>query len=499
MEQRPASRTVTAYARGLYLAQIFQLAVAGIAILAVVIGAYMLSQQRAEYTKTKAALDAAKQQTDIQIAVNERLISGAVTLSQASPDDPFTAVLAYKRAHDEFQTALEILPVAEAGAGEDPWHQTRQAVRLMIAGTLTASGNLPDAIAAQVALRQAEPSGSDDWARYTVGLASLHCRSNDHDAAAALLTPAFRESHGALLADTTFIDVCGEALAFQQPGSRSPASEMPAADDWDGPRETVRQQAPAAIRRLFLHIRSEDQRRPAANLAERLCARGFNVEGIERVPPPRGYPSTPRTIYYYPDQAADAATISAIIQGEIADLGLGGWDMPFDARLFQGNNLPRNQVEIWFAETGGVREGLGPGRSSCQGAQSQGEQLEMLLAELDARTQQTRKNAGQQVADALRTDRQAEVADALIRQLESPQVDSLTATGRLNVLSMLNGVPSWDDPAQAARLSAALAGIEARAAAPGSAVAIGGQTRDCIDAIKLRLAGGDAPERCGGL
>lgn len=489
MEQRPASRTVTAYARGLYLAQVFQLAVAGITILTVIIGAYFLNEQRKTMAGNdqkielqSAQLVALREESSLRTEINQYLSRATVALSDASPDDPFIAGLAYNRAFEELQGALETVPEAAAGPGDDPWHETRQSLLRMMAGTLTSARRFPEAISFQQQLIGRDSAGSPEWARSNVGLASLYCRAGEKSTAMALLTADFREAHGNLLADAAFIDACGVVETRDSPAS---------------PGDTD-QRAPAALRRLFLHIRTEEQRRAAANLAERLCARGFTVEGIERVPPPRGYPATPRAIYYYPDQAGDAATVSLIVESEIAALGLTEWRRPFEARLYQGDNLPRDQVEIWFAETGGAFAGLGQGVPSCRPVLSPEQQMNMLIADLNARSQETRLTAGQQVADALRGERKHDVAAGLIRELETPQLENLTATGRFNILFLLNGVTRWDDPAQAARLSAALADMESRAAAPGSTFGIGGQTRDCIDALKTRLAGGDAPDRCGG-
>lgn len=489
---RPTSRTVTAYARGLYLAQVFQLAVAAIAIIAVLISGYFLNEQRKQYAATASELEQMTAQSEraardleTRIAVNVRLTAATVAMSEASPDDPFNAELAYTRTVQELQGALESVPEAVTPASDDPWHETRQTLRRMMAGALTSARRLPEAIAVQQELVALEDPASPAWARYSVGLAALHCKAGDNASALEILTAGFREAHTGLLADTSLADDCG--LSFAAEPAATPAT-----------REGELTAASTSIRRLFLHIREPGQRRAAANLAERLCAQGFSVDGIELVAPPRGYPESARAIYYYPDQAADAATVSALVQNEIAALGLEDWRGALNARLYQGDNLPRDQVEIWFAPAGGVRDGLGAGVAACRGVRPPGEELTQMISDLNAGTSQTRLAAGQLVANALRTDQRQAVIAALIHELESPQVDKLTATGRFNILYQLNTLPAWEDAAEAARLSAAIAEIETRATAPVSPVAIGGQTRDCLDKLKTRLSGGEAPGRCGG-
>ena len=496
MEERPASRTVTAYARGLYLAQVFQLAVAGIAVLAVIIGGYMVSRQAEQLGVLKSSvqeaefrLDDVSEETTIKLAINERLTAAAVALSEARPGDEFGSELAYSRAFDELGKALAIAPDELSGPGPDVWKETRQTIRRMMVGTLTGGQRLGEAITVQQELVSREEAGSPAWATYSTALASLHCQAGDFESAATIVTPDFRTAHPDQLKDNAYVSACAALVASldEQP-SKSVSSE-------DAPAEAAPAEvapASAGIHRVFLHIREEGQRPAAANLAERLCETGLSVPGIELVAAPRGYPITPRAIYYYPDQQTDAAAIAAAVQIELTTLGISDWNRPIDTRLYQADNLPRDRVEIWLPETGGQGASLGPGKASCQARVAGAGQITQLVADLNAPDAPTRLSAGQQISNALRGPEKDSAIDALVRQLESPQSETLSGTGRFNILYMLNIVESWQGDPAAARLSAALGAIESGGAA------IGGQTRDCIDKIKTKLAGAAAPSTCGG-
>ncbi|MFN7179770.1 hypothetical protein [Hyphomonas sp.] len=500
MEERPASRTVTAYARGLYLAQIFQLAVAAIAILAVAIGGYMVVKQRnelraiaAEREKEEIRLVEITAEQEIKLQLNETLTAAMVAMSEARPDDAFGSELAYSRALNELETALALLPEEPAEAASDAWKNTRQTIGRMMVGTLTSAQRLPQAIEVQKALLARETPGTEIWAGYAIGLAALHCQSGDTASAAAILTAELQAGFPDLLNDNAFVTACG---AIAPP---PPAPEMPDRSGGDksvGFDDLLETPAPSgAITRVFLHIRTENQRRAAANIAARLCEnRSLSVPGIELVAAPRGYPPNARAIYYYPDQAADAAAIAAIVQAEIAGLGIGSWNQPLEARLYQAENLPRDRVEIWLPDIGGDAASLGPGQHSCRARLTPAQEISQYVRELNDPESANRLNAGQQVTNALRSDAAASTIDTLLAELEGERLQALSATGRFNVLYMLNTVPDWASRPQADRLTAALATIEGRSAT----VAIGGQTRDCIDKLKTKLSGGAAPDTCGG-
>lgn len=500
MEERPASRTVTAYARGLYLAQIFQLAVAAIAILAVVIGGYMVVKQRnelraiaAEREKEEVRLGEITAEQEIKLQLNETLTAAMVAMSEARPDDAFGSELAYSRALNELETALSLLPEEPTDASIDVWKETRQTIRRMMVGALTSAQRQPQAIDVQKALLARETAGSAAWATYSIRLAALHCQFGDKTSAAAIVTAELQAGFPDLMNDNAFVTACGAIAPLL------PAPEMPDRSggvksvDFD---DLLEPSAPSgAITRVFLHIRTESQRRAAANIAARLCEnRNLSVPGIELVPAPRGYPPNARAIYYYPDQAADAAAIAAIVQSEIAGLGIGGWNQPLEARLYQAENLPRDRVEIWLPETGGDAASLGPGQHSCRARLTPTQEISQYVRELNDPESANRLNAGQQVTNALRSDAASATIDTLLAQLEGDNLLALSATGRFNILYMLNTVPDWQSRPQADRLSAALTTIEGRSAT----VAIGGQTRDCIDKLKTKLSGGVAPDTCGG-
>lgn len=494
MTDRPTSRTVTAYARGLYLAQVFQLAVAVIAILAVVIGGYMVKQQteRLNATKNELAeanirLGAVKEETGTNLSLNERLVAATVALSEAHTGDAFGSELAYTRAFEELTKALAEVPAAPTETATDEWTATRQTIRKMMVGTLTSGKRYPEAIGIQSELVARSEAGSENWATYSAELAALHCQVGDFGAASAIVTDAFREAHPEQLNNNAYKTNCAGAPQMAAPGA--------AADDAAAEAEDA---APASvgIRIVYLHIRQEDQRRAAANIAEQLCSNGLTVRGIELVAPPRGYPATPRAIYYYPDQLNDAQTIASAVQNAAGKLGLPAWNRSIDTRLYQAENLPRDRVEIWLPDTGGTNASLGAGVSSCKARVAASSQIAQLVADLNAADSPTRLAAGQQIATVIRSSESAAGLDALVGQLESPQVEKLSATGRFNVLYMLNLAETWKGLPAASRLSAALDQMEQNAAS--GRAAIGGQTRDCIDKLKLKLAGNQAPDACGG-
>ncbi len=494
MEERPASRTVTAYARGLYLAQVFQLAVAVIAILAVVIGGYMVNKQRQELTAAKLELEAAEarlgdvqEETGANLSVNERLVAATVALSEARPGDEFGSELAYSRAFDELDAALAEIPSAPLDGSTDNWKETRQIIRKMMVGTLTSGGRVEQAINIQSEIVTREEVGSEVWAAYTIGLAALQCEAGNYDAAAVLVTDAFKEAHPDQLNDNAYLTYCASAPATDGLTDDTPDSRAPE----EGPAP-----ASAGIRVVYLHIRDEQQRRAAANIAEKLCENGLSVAGIELVPPPRGYPNTPRAIYYYPDQVGDALTIATSVQIASGALGLSAWDRPIDTRLYQAENLPRDRVEIWLPETGGTDASLGAGKPSCTARLADSSQIARLIADLNAEDAPTRLSAGQQIASVIRSSERGAGLAALVSQLESPQLEQLSATGRFNILYMLNLADSWQSEPAGGRLQAAINKIEQNGAAGRGA--IGGQTRDCLDKLKLKLAGDTAPDTCGG-
>lgn len=500
MEDRPASRTVTAYARGLYLAQIFQLAVAAIAILAVIIGGYMVVKQRnelraiaAEREKEEIRLVEITAEQEIKLQLNETLTAAMVAMSEARPDDAFASELAYSRALNELETALALLPEEPADAATDAWKDTRQTIGRMMVGTLTSAQRLPQAIDVQKTLVAREAAGTEIWASYSIGLAALHCQAGDKAAATAIITAELQAGFPDLLNDNAFVTACGNIAPPPPDRSQPDLSSDDKSIDFEDLAESP---APSgAITRVFLHIRTEGQRRAAANIAARLCDnRGLSVPGIELVAAPRGYPPNARAIYYYPDQAADAAAIAAIVQAEIAGLGLNSWNLPLEARLYQADNLPRDRVEIWLPETGGDAAGLGPGQQSCRARLTASQEISQYVRELNDPESANRLNAGQQVTNALRSENASATIDTLLAQLEGDNLQALSATGRFNVLYMLNSVSDWSSRPQAPRLSAAIATMEARSAT----VAIGGQTRDCIDKLKTKLSGGAAPDTCGG-
>ncbi len=122
-----------------------------------------------------------------------------------------------------------------------------------------------------------------------------------------------------------------------------------------------------------------------------------------------------------------------------------------------------------------------------------------LAADLNSPDRAIRLSAGEQVATVLHNgetqDRHA-LAKALVQQLDGENLNALSASGRFNMLYMLNIVGS-DSLIQAVGddLNRSLDQIEART---GQGIAIGTQTKDCITKLRLKLAGTmDVSDTCG--
>lgn len=150
----------------------------------------------------------------------------------------------------------------------------------------------------------------------------------------------------------------------------------------------------------------------------------------------------------------------------------------------------------------GATDGLDPNAVSPDG-QSRAESAviaAILAAELNSPDRAIRVSAGEQVATVLRDGEIAEqqaIAAALVQQLQGQNLVELSASGRFNMLYMLNILNS--EPLVRAvgdDLRQSLDQIEART---GQGVAIGTQTKDCIAKLRLKLIGTtDVPDTCGG-
>jgi hypothetical protein len=122
-----------------------------------------------------------------------------------------------------------------------------------------------------------------------------------------------------------------------------------------------------------------------------------------------------------------------------------------------------------------------------------------LAAQLNSPERTARLQAGQEAVNWLRTPDSGPLLTALVEQLQPPNFENLSPSGRVNVLYMLNAYDGWGTAAQAKPLAGALADIEGAASKSGGAVVIGGQARDCIDSLKRKLDGQTSVgDRCGG-
>jgi Tfp pilus assembly protein PilX len=119
-----------------------------------------------------------------------------------------------------------------------------------------------------------------------------------------------------------------------------------------------------------------------------------------------------------------------------------------------------------------------------------------LVAELNAADRSKRLAAGQAVAGLVRSDAPDAVIAELVKELEPPRLQALSAPGRFNVLYTLNLADGARlRAAGGQRLSEALAQIATRAEA---GIAIGDQTGDCINSLDEKLAGRPGVAACGG-
>lgn len=223
----------------------------------------------------------------------------------------------------------------------------------MRVGIYANAGNFADALMLQSELNALDPN------QYRIlDLAILQCRAGAFDAAQTTLLDSglTRENTALIKMDERVKTACGER--FNSLASTLSADDGKVdghtTDPGDGPEipsATPEPAAPAvAITQVFLHIKTEGQRASAAAIGKGLCDAGYDMPGIQLVPEPRYYPSTARVIFYYADQTKDAVSIARKVERIAGGLGLTGYDVALDARIYRSEGLPHDRVEIWFAE-----------------------------------------------------------------------------------------------------------------------------------------------------
>lgn len=455
-EQRTA-RSVQAYAQRARFALVLQVVVAALALASTVWFGYRIQHQNA------LLQDGIQAMAHVQRA-----------LQYLSAQRPL-----YREAVPELRAAEELL----SSSLEAP----RRSLLQLLAEAQFKSDNAGDAITTIERLQQLPHGEPEDGILLNIRLAKYSCAADDIDRARNLVIGEFAERHRALLlGEDGFSEACA-ALVEELEADPNGAASMPLAVAID----------PAfKVRLVFLHIRQESERGTAIRIAEALCnEHGYSIPGIERIAPPRPYPRIGDLRYYHSEQEGEATRIGLSIERLMAEEG---WR---DTRLsvlplvgFDG--LPRDRVEVWLPErdTGpGVElaEERAPPRFACFPRRD----AHRLVEQLNSTSREERLRAGELVANRVRSPDDTEILDALLDQLAMPRLAELSATGRLNVLYMLNLRPRWTDTL-AIRLGRELDEIEAGS---GQNAPIGAQTRDCIDRLREKLKGLPGRDSCGGL
>lgn len=145
---------------------------------------------------------------------------------------------------------------------------------------------------------------------------------------------------------------------------------------------------------------------------------------------------------------------------------------------------------------GGVAASPAPAAGPAVVSEGEQQAAERLVAQLNSDDRDTRIQAGQRVANTLREADNAAVLRALVKQLERPARDALSASGRFNILYMINLSDGWRTAGIEPDLRGVIEDIKSR---QNEGVAVGNQTRDCLTKIEQRLAGDNTvSRRCGG-
>lgn len=488
---RPTSSAISAYARNARRAVRLQVIVAGLAFLATVVFAILITGQTAKLNEVNADLKAASSRLGTTDNATQAVLQAASALASGEPARYNAAIESLRTVRRDLALVSAELDSSEADAANADLRNVRFSVTRTLASALfTRPGRSPDELAEAIALESenlAQPALADTQVyASTIALATYRCEAGEEDSVRALLTDTFLAANPAAIQNGVLPDKCRDlihidAVTYQGDGPPfDPASADPE----------------FRIRTVYLHIGAESDRAAAQALGKALCTAGYSVPGIEKV----AAPSSGQLRYYYPEQVSEAEHIATLFK---VDAPPALWWAPPAVRQLGGiDNLDRHTAEIWLPQSTPTPGSSSPlpaaeARFRCSpSAQTGGGDTAALAAQLTSADKALRLSAGQAIADRMRSQEKGETIAALVAQLQPPRLEQLSASGRLNVLYMLNLEPSWQTRPEAQDLSSALATVRARAS---QGVAIGGQTNDCLTKLETKLAGGTAPDACGGL
>lgn len=490
---RPTSSAISAYARNARRAVRLQVIVAGLAFLATVVFAFLITGQAAKLNAVNAELDAASSRLGTTDNATQAVLQAASALASGEPARYNAAIESLRNVRRDLALVSAELDSSEAAAASADLRNVRFSVTRTLASALfTRPGRSADELAEAIALEsenlaQPDLSGTQVYAS-TIALATYHCEAGDEESFRALIDGAFVTFNPAATQNGVLPDKCRSLMPLVLNATDGPGDEPlfnPANADPE-----------FRIRTVYLHIGVESDRAAAQALGKTLCAAGYSVPGIEKV----ATPGSSQLRYYYPEQVAEAEHIATLFK---ADAPPARWWAPPAVRQLGGiDNLDRHTAEIWLPQSTSSPGSSSPlpaaePRFRCSpAAQTDGGDSAALAAQLTSSDKAQRLSAGQAIADRMRSQQKGETIAALIAQLQPPRLEQLSASGRLNVLYMLNLEPSWQARPEAQDLSSALAMVRARAS---QGIAIGGQTNDCLVKLEAKLRGETAANTCGGL
>lgn len=490
---RPTSQSITSYARTARRAVRLQLIVAGLALLATIVFGVMITGQTAKLNAVNAELRAASSRVAMADNATQAVLQSASALASGDPARYNAAIESLRAVRRDLALVAAELDTDDASTARDNLRDVRVSVTRTLASALfTRAGRSADELAEAISLEtenlsQPGLAGQQVFAS-TIALATYHCEGGNTEAFRNLIDGTFVTSNPAATQNGILPDKCRSLMPLVLNASDGPGDEPPFNPSDADPE--------FRIRTVFIHIASDSDRAAAQILGKALCDAGYAIPGIETTAAPR----TSELRYYYPEQVLEAEHLASLFA---LDLPPARWWAPPAVRQLGGfNNLDRNIAEIWLTGTRGMSGASTPvpaaqATFSCSpAAQTGATDVAAVVAQLTSDNKATRLSAGQLVSNLMRAPDNHAIVTALIAQLQPSRLDQLSASGRLNVLYMLNLEPAWSGRTDAPALQQALATVRSRAS---QGIAIGGQTNDCLVKLEAKLKGEASSDRCGGL